>query len=82
MAMICESEESLRKAIYVMDKWCFKNKMKMNKKKSFIVHIPWQSRGRRGKRKLKIGDYISGIEIVKAAKYLGLIIDSRLMFEE
>ena len=53
-----------------------KNKMKLNKQKSHVLFVPWQSRG----KKDGYNGATCGINIVKEAKYLGIIIDDDLQF--
>ena len=53
--------------------------MYLNKHKSFILYIPWQSCGKRNRNSINSGS-IEEINFVKETKYLGLIINNNLNF--
>ena len=55
--------------------------MELNKLKSNIIWIPWQSKGSY-RRKNFLKGTIEGIKIVKQAKYLGITIDRGLKFDK
>ena len=57
-----------------MNTWCFKWKIKLNTDKSKIVHF-------RPKRKSKTDVIFNEINIVNQYKYLGIILDEILTFE-
>ena len=78
IVLLSENENDLQQMLDTMNTWCFKWKMKLNIDKSKIVHF-------RPKRKLKT-DFIfnfgeSEINIVNQYKYLGIILDENLTFE-
>ena len=80
MAIIGDTRNFLEKAIEEIDEWCLINDMGLNKDKSHILWIPWKTKGKKGERIFERGKTIRGITIVPEAKYLGVLIDDKLLF--
>ena len=69
----------LKEGIRTIQEWCEKNKMVLNRKKSKILFVP---KSKFGSRKKYMRGKVLGIEIVKKAKYLGIVLDRNLLFKE
>lgn len=79
LLIICTSIQQLRKVIATIKKWCRKNNIQLNEKKSGIVElIP-----RLGSHKLeyKEGDTIEGIPFTTKYKYLGTWISNKVTID-
>jgi hypothetical protein len=68
------NEMSLRAAIKVIEDWCNKNDIELNKKKSGIIVL-------NNHEELK-AIVIEGIPVVKSYKYLGVLIDDKLKIDK
>ena len=77
IGIIADTRSALTKAIAIIEEWCLKNKMELNKRKSFIVFIKtkWY------KSQTPTPKYIKSIKVVPNAKYLGIYIDETLNFQ-
>ena len=77
--MIADTKMRLEEGIKTIQDWCTTNKMQMNKKKSMIIFVPKSKfSGKKGYMKGSILD----IKLVKSAKYLGIVLERNLMFNE
>ena len=78
MVLFAENEENLQYLLGIMNDWCFKWRLKVNKNKTKIIHF-------RTVRKaptnvvFKYGN--DDLEVVSRYKYLGIILDEHLKFD-
>ena len=79
MVLIAESEADLQSLLDHMYDWCYKWRLSVNRDKTKIVHFrqPRQSKTQYG---FHYG--LSDIEIVSQYKYLGIIMDEYLKFDQ
>jgi hypothetical protein len=78
IAIVTDSRISLSKSIDMVGSWCKNNKMEVNKRKSKILFM--KGKWTRNKKSNTIPIKIKGIDVVKQAKYLGIMIDNKLLF--
>jgi hypothetical protein len=85
--ILCNTPEQTEKCIHIIDAWSSDNGMQLNKKKSGIVvfapriakQIPYMCRKEK-EWKVEIND-INGVPIVPKYKYLGTILDNKLVMK-
>ena len=66
---VCDSKESLLRTMGLLEEWCVKNKIAVNKKKSGIIIVNDDGED---------PSYIEEYPVVPEYKYLGIMIDSKL----
>ena len=76
LAIMDKDHTRLEEAINIVELWAQENKMTINKKKSCIIKY------KRKKNKSEGNKEILGIPIVRKYKYLGIIIDENMCWED
>ena len=79
IVLISENEENLQKMLNFVNEWCEKWQLNVNIEKTKIMHF---RKKRKAKTNFKFYIGRTDIEIVKSYKYLGIIFDEFLTFEE
>ena len=79
MVLIADSESELQSMLNVMHQWCKKWRLRLNSNKTKIIYF----RGKRVKQTMFKFTYGSkAIDIVKCYKYLGIIFDEFMSYDE
>ena len=78
--LLSDSEEGLQKQIQKLEKWCHKWMLNINMGKTKVMHFHSNRQTPCIKHKFVING--QELEVVKQYKYLGIVVDSLLKFNE
>ena len=78
--LLSDSEEGLQKQIQTLEKWCHKWMLNINMGKTKVMHFCSNRQTPHTKHRFVING--QELEVVKQYKYLGIVVDSLLKFNE
>lgn len=83
LAICNNKKDTLLKAIKIVEEWAIESKMTINHKKSGILYLRKNKRSDKQKAKFEEKkEYVEGYPINLQYKYLGVVFDETLRFEE